>query len=202
MTNDRCSEQRVSSRVLQGSEHVCNIECMPDITFLHFQPLPPCHSNSVQYPMNYDHMTLMLSRPHITSCSVQPASPHAPSASPDSRSSATGIAQGQGRWRLDARSGCGDAFWIAVGVGRERIVVGQNSHFSWVFFNNWLNAFVAVESVQGRDRETVNDDREQYEPVDNGTHSLGQMIFFIGHGLASFWEEMAGMLDIEHSSNT
>jgi hypothetical protein len=66
----------------------------------------------------------------------------------------------------------GVAFWVTVGVGRERIVIGQNSHFSWVSFNNWLNALVSVESVKGRDRKTVDDDGEQDEPVDDGTHGF------------------------------
>jgi hypothetical protein len=54
----------------------------------------------------------------------------------------------------------GVAFWLTVGVGRERIVIGEISHFSWVFFNNWLNALVSVESDKGRDRKAVDNDGE------------------------------------------
>jgi hypothetical protein len=77
VTNDGCSKLRVASRVQHSSEHVYNEECMPDITSLPFHRSPPLHLEPVWHPTNYDHISLTLSLPYITSCSIWSASPHA-----------------------------------------------------------------------------------------------------------------------------
>lgn len=47
----------------------------------------------------------------------------------------------------------------------------------------------------------MEDDGEEDEPVDDGSHGGGEVVFFVGEGFARFGEEMAGVLDVEDGAD-
>jgi hypothetical protein len=114
---------------------------------------------------------------------------------------------------VQLRSACGNwtreavvhdhrlAFRVRVSIGGHGVILRENADFRRLFFDNWLHSFEAVEGIECGDGQTVPDNGEEHEPVYDGDHGTGEIVFFFGHCFAGLGEEVAGVLYVEYSAN-
>lgn len=87
-------------------------------------------------------------------------------------------------------------------IYRNRFPLREHLYFGGLGFDDRLYASPAVEGVEGWDRQAMNYNGEEYEPVNDRSHGGGQIILLFGHSFTRFGKEVTSMLDIENRTDT
>jgi hypothetical protein len=79
-------------------------------------------------------------------------------------------------------------------VVRNRLVLGEHKNLHRMIVN-CRNPKPFVDTVQHWNRESMDNNREEYKPVDNRDHCCSQIVDFV-IAFSRIWEKTAGVLDI------
>ena len=94
------------------------------------------------------------------------------------------------------------ALRVDVGIVWQWLIVRAHGDFHGVILDDGLHALPYVECVEGGDGETVEDDGEEREPVDDRVEGLEHVCFFLGLFAAELGEEVLDVLGVEDGTDT
>jgi hypothetical protein len=91
------------------------------------------------------------------------------------------------------------AAFIDAAVFRQRVMRTKAADDDGaVFILYRFDALPLVDEVESRDGKTVPEYTEDDEPVHDGDHGGGEIVFFFGQGFAGFGEKVASVLYVEN----